>query len=381
MKPVIIAGTGLAGYTVAREWRKLDRESPLLMVTTDAGQFYSKPMLSNALASGKTAETLATASVEQMADQLRAEIRTHARLEGLETAAKRVQLDGGSLEYARLVLAIGADPIRLPLEGDAGDAVLSVNDLDDYARFRRAIEGRRRVAILGAGLIGCEFANDLVASGYGVDVIDPALSPLARLMPPQAGAALRDALAFKGVRWHLGRVANRVDHAGEAYRLTLSEGIELEADTVLSAIGLRPRTALAEAAGLAIGRGIPVDRYLATRTEQVYALGDCAEVAGLVLPFVMPIMHAGRALAKTLAGEPTPVTYPAMPVIVKTPAWPTVVAPPPAGVEGEWAIRADPGGVRALFRDAGGTLRGFAISGEAAAERNALTRELPPLLP
>ena len=255
MQPLIIIGTGLAGYTVAREWRKMDKASPLVMVTTDGGQFYSKPMLSNALASGKTPDTLATASVEQMADQLRAEIRTHTRLESLETVGKRVHVDGESLEYAGLVLAIGADPIRLPLEGDAGDSVLSVNELDDYVRFRQAIEGRRRVAILGAGLIGCEFANDLVASGYEVDVIDPAPSPLGRLMPPEAGAALRDALAFKGVHWHLECVADSVDHAGEAYRLTLSDGTELEADAVLSAIGLRPRTALAQAAGLAIGRG------------------------------------------------------------------------------------------------------------------------------
>jgi rubredoxin-NAD+ reductase len=199
-------------------------------------------------------------------------------------------------------------------------------------------------------------------------------------MPPEAAAALRDALASKGVRWHLECVAASVDHAGEAYRLTLSDGTELEADTVLSAIGLRPRTALAQAAGLAIGRGISVNRHLATSAEQVYALGDCAEVEGLVLPFVMPIMHAGRALAKTLAGEPTPVTYPAMPVVVKTPAWPTVVSPPPAGVEGEWEVSSDSGGVRALFRAAGDALRGFAISGEAAGEKNALTRELPPLL-
>ncbi len=380
MQPLIIVGTGLAGYTVAREWRKLDKESPLVMVTSDAGQFYSKPMLSNALASGKTPETLANATVAQMADQLQAKIRTRTRLRGIVPSARRVDLDGGHLTYARLVLAVGADPIRLTLAGDAGDSVLSVNDLDDYGRFRLAIEGRRRIVIMGAGLIGSEFANDLAASGYSVDVVDPAPWPLGRLLPPDAGRAMQDALANHGVHWHLEQVVDRVDNTAESYRLTLSDGSVLEADVILSAIGLEPRTSLAEAAGLRTSRGIVVNRTLAASAPDVYALGDCAEVQGLVLPYVMPIMHASRALAKTLTGAPAPVTYPAMPVVVKTPAWPTVVSPPPAGSEGEWDVRKDSGGVRALFRDQSGSLRGFALSGTAVAEKNTLVRDLPPVL-
>ena len=112
--------------------------------------------------------------------------------------------------------------------------------------------------------------------------------------------------------------------------MTLSDHRVLSVDAVLSSVGLRPRTGLAERAGIAVKRGIVVDRYLATNAPDVYALGDCAEVEGLVLPFVMPIMHAARALAKTLCGEPTRLTYPAMPIVVKTTAYPVVVAPPAA---------------------------------------------------
>jgi len=380
MHPLVIVGTGLGGYSVAREWRKLDKESPLVMVTADGGQFYSKPMLSNALATGKTPETLANAPAAQMAEQLHADIRTHTRLGVILPDTKGIELDGERVGYSRLVIAIGADPIRLPLAGDAADSVLSVNDLDDYARFRQVIAGRSRVAIMGAGLIGSEFANDLIASGYAVDVIDPAPHPLGRLLPSEAGRAMQRALGDAGVVWHLGRVVDRVDRAGEGYRLLLSDGSEVQADAVLSAIGLRPRTALAGAAGLMSERGIVVDRMLESSASDIYALGDCAQVAGLVLPFVMPIMHAARALAKTLAGDRTAVMYPPMPVVVKTPAWPTVVSPPPAEVEGEWEVDADASGVRALFREASGALRGFALSGEATADKNALTRELPPLL-
>jgi rubredoxin-NAD+ reductase len=163
-------------------------------------------------------------------------------------------------------------------------------------------------------------------------------------------------------------------------RITLADGAVFDADVVLSAIGLKPRITLARAAGLKTNRGIVVGRSLETSAPDVYALGDCAEVEGLVLPFVMPIMHAARALAATLAGKPTPVSYPAMPVVVKTPACPTVVSPPPAGATGSWSITADDESVKALFLGAGGKLLGFALNGKATAERAALTQQLPPVL-
>ena len=100
----------------------------------------------------------------------------------------------------------------------------------------------------------------------------------------------------------------------------------------------------------------------------------------MVLPYVMPIMHSARALAATLAGKPTPVAYPAMPVLVKTPACPTIVSPPAAGIDGKWTVTADAEGVKALFHDVAGKLSGFALNGKPTAERAALTQQLPPVL-
>jgi rubredoxin-NAD+ reductase len=159
----------------------------------------------------------------------------------------------------------------------------------------------------------------------------------------------------------------------------LSDGSALDVDVVLSAVGLAPRTALAQAAGIAVRRGIVADRCLATCAADVYALGDCAEVQGLWLPYVMPIMNAARALAKTLAGTRTPVSYPAMPVVVKTPALPTVVAPPLPGAAGQW--RMAPGeALEARFEAADGSLLGFALAGVATGARNSLAKLLPPVL-
>jgi rubredoxin-NAD+ reductase len=380
MDPIVIAGAGLAGWTVARELRKLDRDVPIVVAAADDGAFYSKPLLSNALALGKAPGAIATADGAAMAARTGVELRARTRIAAIDRGARTLALaGGGTLRYARLVLALGADPLRLPVEGDGAGDLLRVNDLDDYARFRAAIEGARRVAILGAGLIGCEFANDLIASGRAVDVIDLAQRPLGRLLPPRAAGLVHARLAAAGLRWHLGTsLAGAWRRDGGGLHLLLADGARLEADVVLSAVGLAPRVALAAAAGLATGRGIRVDRWLATSDPHVFALGDCAEIEGMVLPYVMPIMQAARALARGLAGTPTAMSLPPMPVVVKTPAVPVVVAGLP-GAPGTWTERAEGDGVVARLEQ-DGALHGFALAGAAAtpAAREAMAREMRP---
>ena len=137
---------------------------------------------------------------------------------------------------------------------------------------------------------------------------------------------------------------------------------------------------MAVAAGLAVNRGVVVVRELRTSHSNVYALGDCAEVDGLNLLYVMPLMACARALAKTLAGNPTAVAYGPMPVTVKTPVCPLVVSPPPRGLEGNWTVEGSGSDIKALCRDATGRLLGYALTGAAVQEKLALNRELPPLL-
>jgi rubredoxin-NAD+ reductase len=377
--PIVIIGTGLAGYSTAREFRKLDTETPLELITWDDGHFYSKPMISNALGREQQPLDLPTGDAAKMAADLDARVRTRTRVEAIDTQAKQLQLNGETLAYSQLVLALGADPIRLDLAGDA-DAAMSVNDLDDYARFRDAIAGRHRVVVLGAGLIGCEFANDLVTAGYEVEVVELSEHALARLAPREAGDAVSDALQERGVKWHFGVACESINRDGDSLAVGLSDGRTLLADAVLSAVGLRPRTALAEAAGLEVDRGIVVDRWLRTSDPSVYAIGDCKQIAGLTLPFIMPIMHAARALAKNLSGEATTLRYPAMPVIVKTPAHPAVVSPPAPGSVGDWQVERGPDGVKALYVDAAGAPLGFVLTGKRIIEKAALSKEVPAVL-
>ncbi len=380
MHPIIIIGSGLAGYNTAKELRKLDTTTPLVILASDSSPFYSKPMLSNALASKKTPEAIALNTPEQMATQLNATVRARTIVDAIDTTAHTLHIGEETLAYSKLVLALGADQIRLPMDGNATGSILTVNDLDDYARFRSTIAGKKRVAIIGAGLIGCEFANDLAGGGYGVDIIDIAPQALGRLLPPQGGAMLQARLAALGVQWHLGTSAQAVDRAEQGYAVTLANGNVLRVDVVLSAVGLKPRTAIAAAAGIQVKRGIVANRHLETSAPDVYTLGDCAEIEGLVMPYVMPIMHATRALAQTLAGKRTAVSFPAMPVMVKTPACPTIVSPPATGAEGSWQVEATADGVKSLFVAADGRLLGFALNGSATAERAKLAPQLPPVL-
>ncbi|MBZ2169257.1 NAD(P)/FAD-dependent oxidoreductase [Marinobacter sp. F4216] len=377
--PIVIVGTGLSGYSLARELRKVDKDTPIVMVTADDGVSYSKPMLSTGFTKDKDADGLAQASNEAMSEQLNVQVRTFTTVTGIDTEAKVLLLGDDRLNYSRLVLAWGADVIRLSLAGDGLEHVFSINDLIDYRTFRDALHGGKRVAVMGAGLIGCEFANDLRNGGYEVDVIAPSEVVMPGLLPEAAAGAVQGELETLGVRFHLGTEVTRVDREGEGVRLTLANGDTLEADLVVSAVGLRPRTELAKAAGIEVGRGIQVNRALETSAPDVYALGDCAEVDGHVLLYVLPLMACARALARTLTGERTEVRYGVMPVMVKTPCCPTAVAPPPHDAAGDWEIEQDGSNVKALFRSPEGDLLGFAVTGSYAVEKQALSKEMPPI--
>jgi rubredoxin-NAD+ reductase len=382
-RSVVVIGSGLAGYGLVRELRRKDEAVAITVLTSDGGEGYSKPMISTGYTKDLNADKLAAQSAQELAEQLNVTVRTRARVASIDTQAQTLHLEGGeALPYSELVLALGAELIRPPIGGDAADDVLGVNDLDDYRRFQDllAAKGAKKVAIIGAGLIGCEFTNDLLNGGFTVEAVDPMGWCLPTLLPEQSGRAVQAALEEKGATFHFGPLATEVNRAGEGYTVTLNNGGTIEADAVLCAVGVKPRTTLAGEAGIEVNRGIVTDRQLRTNAPNVYAMGDCAEVAGHVLVYVAPLMAAARALAATLAGEPTAVSYPAMPVAIKTPACPVVVSPPAKDAEGEWHFEGDAPDIKALFRSGVGDLLGFALTGQAVKERMALAKELPDIL-
>ena len=248
----------------------------MLLITADDGRSYSKPMLSTGFGKNKDADGLSMAEPGAMAEQLKAEVRTHTRISGIDPGHKRLWIGEEAVIYRDLILAWGAETVRVPIEGDASDCVFPINDLEDYARFRAAAAGKRRVLLLGAGLIGCEFANDLSLGGYEVQLVAPCEQVMPTLLHPAAAAAVQAGLESLGARFHLGPVLNRLQRVADGLEAHLSDGQVIPCDVVVSAIGLRPRIDMAAAAGVQVNRGVVVDRHLKTSHASIYALGDCA---------------------------------------------------------------------------------------------------------
>ena len=376
--PLVVIGTGLAGYNLVKEFRKLDADREVIMLTSDDGRQYSKPMLSTGFSKQKDDNGLAMNDAGAMAEQLKIEIRTFQNITKIDAANKTVFIQEDAIQYGELVLALGAAPINLPIKG--GEHALHVNDLMDYQKFYQAVQGKKRVAVIGAGLVGSEYAHDLASAGFAVDLIAPDKQPLTNLIPDACGQALIPALETLGVALHMEKTANEITEQADGYSVILNDGTTLDCDVVLSAVGLRARTELAKEAGLTVDRAISVDRLLKTSDDSIYALGDCAQVDGLHLLYVLPLMNSARALAKTLAGTATEVKYPVMPVMVKTPSLPIVTCPPAVGAQGNWEIDGQSPHLQALFKDSDGNLIGYTLTGERVAEKMKLNKELPAML-
>ncbi len=377
--PLVVVGAGLAGWTTVREFRKLDTTTQVVLITQDSGDFYAKPSLSNAFAQKRTPAQLVTTPAEKMAQTLQVTLLAHTRVVAMEPASRTLHLEAlppagtaaTTLTYHRLVLATGAAPIRIPLQGDAADRVMSVNSLDDFSKLFSALgpygasadsseKNSKRLVIMGAGLIGCEFANDLSLGGHCVHLVDPTPRPLAALMPPDASIALQTALHTLGVQFQMETTVASVNHRDNEIEVTLANGTAIRADVVLSAIGLRADMGLAQAAGLQCDRGIVVDNQLRTSDPRIYALGDNAQYAS--------------AAQRTLP-SPADLVFPLMPVSVKTPALPIAVSPPAPGLQGQWSAPAQGTWV---FHDLQGVQRGFVLAGTATSQRMAMVKETLP---
>jgi len=246
-----------------------------------------------------------------------------------------------------------------------------------YRKLRTRLEGRvQHVTILGAGLIGCEFAEDLTAGGYHVSVIEPADHPLASLLPEDTAQELRQHLEEKGVEWHFNSTLDSIKHSDGRLRAIMSNGDAFDTDLVLSAAGLVANTQLAEKTGLGVnrGRGIITDRLMQTTEQDIYAIGDCAEVEGQVFAYIEPIRRQAETIAVKLRGEDKPFsTLPPL-ARVKTPSFPLTICPPrrdeaPAIIQQP----AEQGRIDYLVDD---QLVGFVLSGVQATHGANLYRQI-----
>lgn len=370
---VVIIGAGMAGWAVAEGVRSRDPERAIVLLANDSGDYCIKPQLSNGYAKGMDAAAMVRESGADRAERLGVRLLTFIRALEIDRERRRVITPRGGIPYGNLVLAIGAQPRRLACPGSAPPPH-AVNELRDYRRLRQSVDARpgAAIAIVGAGLVGCELADDLRTGGFSVVLLEQSRRPLERLLPAPLADALAERLQARGIGFLPEARIERIDNDGSRQTLQLADGSRVQADIVISALGIQPRVELARAAGLHCSQGVIVDDQLRTQDPRIFALGDCAEHVGQVTPYVFALRAQAEAVVSQLCGEG--LRYDPQPpvVIVKTPSLPLTVCPPPDGFSGAWQlVEANPEGSHFECRQHG-KLLGYALSGNMTGRARAL---------
>lgn len=310
---VVIAGGGAAGFAAAEMLRRRGFDGQLTIVSADRDAPYDRPNCSkDYLAGTAPAEWMPLRGDDWYADN-DIDLRLATQIASLDPAGHSVTLKGGdALAYDALVLALGAEPSRPPIPGlDAANAY-TLRSLADAARIIEAAKGARRVAIVGASFIGLEVAASLRHHGLEVHVAAPEATPLGQVLGDAVGGWIGSLHEANGVNFHLGRKVE----GWSGGRLQLDAGGAIEADFVVVGTGVRPRTALAEAAGLKVDRGVVVDSRLRASAPGVYAVGDLARFPDAASGRLIRVEHwvhaerQGQHAAQAILGDDAPFTDP-----------------------------------------------------------------------
>ncbi|CAI0780332.1 Nitric oxide reductase FlRd-NAD(+) reductase [Serratia quinivorans] len=357
---ILIVGSGFAARQLVKNLRRQDGEVPIRLIAADSCDEYNKPELSHVFSLNQTADALTRQSFGDFAEQFQLTVHPHTRITAIDTRQKMVRSGEQVWHYDKLVLAIGAAAMVPPVPGH--ELMLTLNSQQEFRDSQLTLLQAQRVLILGGGLIGCELAMDMCQAGKQVTLVDRSGSLLSGLMPVEASCRLQHALQQMGVELLLNQQLGALTQHDEGIQATLSNGRQLWVDAAIASVGLRPNVGLARQAGLQINRGIQVNNRLQTSQVDVYALGDCAEIEGQLLPFLQPIQFSAMTLAKNLLGAAEAVKLPAMLVKVKTPSLPLQLAGETRRQDLSWTIVAEPQGMIAKGFDQHQQLRAFIVS-------------------
>jgi len=270
---IVIVGGGAAGFAAAEMLRRSGYDGSLTMLSDDSAAPVDRPNLSKDYLAGSAPEAWVPLREEGWYAEQQVDLRLATPVLALDTRAGAVVLaDGSRIGYDRLLLATGAEPVRLKGPGMELPHVHTLRSLADCRAIIAQAAGARRAVVLGASFIGLEVAAALRTRGLEVHVVAPEQRPMERVLGAQLGDFLRALHEEHGVVFHLGHTASAID----ARHVVLSGGATLEAELVVAGVGVRPRLALAEQAGLALDRGVVVDAMLQTSVPGIYAAGDIA---------------------------------------------------------------------------------------------------------
>ena len=270
---VIIIGGGAAGNAAAETLRREGYAGDVTLLSAAASPPCDRPNLSKDYLAGSAPEDWIPLRPLDFYTEQRIELRLTTRVTAVEPTSRMVRLsDGSGLSYGALLLATGAEPIRLNVPGATLPHVHLLRTLADSRAIIAGASGAKHCVVVGASFIGLEVAASLRSRGLEVHVVAPEARPMERVLGAALGDMVRAIHESHGVVFHLGSTVATI----EPEAVTLSTGDRLDADLVVVGIGVRPVTALAEEAGIAVDRGVLVDEFLQTSAPAIYAAGDIA---------------------------------------------------------------------------------------------------------
>ncbi|MFE1600991.1 NAD(P)/FAD-dependent oxidoreductase [Methylobacterium sp. ID0610] len=301
---LVVVGNGMASLRFLERLTERDRDRyAVTVVGAEPVAAYNRVLLSSLLG-GEVDEAACTFRGLDWYAEHGITLVTGAPVTAIDRAARTVQVgEGLILDYDKLVLAVGSVPIRLPKPGMDLPGVITFRDLADVAAIRRAAVPGARAIVIGGGLLGLEAAVGLARLGVDTTLLHVMDRLMERQLDHAAAGLVREAMESRGVRVLLEADTVCVAGEGRVEAISLADGRVLPADLVVMSVGVRPSTALAASAGLAIGRGIKVDDRMTTSDPAIYALGECAEHRGLTYGLVEPAYEQAEVLSRHLCGE------------------------------------------------------------------------------
>lgn len=281
---IVIVGGGAAGFAAAEMLRRQEYQGSIVMLSQEGAAPVDRPNLSKDYLAGGAPEDWLPLRPDDFYSETKIDLRLGVEVTSIDAKAKKVLLAGGeAIPYDRLLLATGAEPVRLPIPGADQPHVHLLRSLSDCRAIIASAEGARRAVVIGASFIGLEVAASLRARNIEVHVVGLEQRPMERVLGVEMGDFVRALHEEHGVIFHLGDTVTSID----GKRATLKSGVAMEADLVVIGVGVKPRLALAEKCGLAIDRGVTVNAYLETSIPDIYAAGDIAR---------WPDRHSGEAI-------------------------------------------------------------------------------------